>query len=254
MGGGKQRKETMERQSALSQQQEALGKYFMEQSKEGLAQRKQLQAPVIDYYTKLASGDPTQIMAASAVPLGNLAKMTQQAKANIMEMAPGAARTAALGQLSREAAGQQSTFLNQNYLSAFPALQGLASESGNVGLQTAGAGYRGVEGAASSNQQIMQAQQQQKASQLGLIGSLAGAAGSAVGGGGFSKLTNLFKKGGGSVAGAVSTPGIYPMEPDVEGASSFMPSISKMPIFNYQSSMPITPPSNFFRDYFGYGK
>ena len=182
MGGGKQRKETMERQTALSKQQEDLGKYFMEQSKEGLAQRKQLQSPVIDYYTKLASGDPTQIMTASAVPLGNLAKMTQQAKANIMEMAPGAARTTALAQLNREAGGQQSTLLNQAYLSAFPALQGLASESGNTGLQTAGAGYRGVEGAASSNKDIMQIQQQQKASQLGLIGSLAGAAGGIAGG------------------------------------------------------------------------
>ena len=169
----------------------------MEQSKEGLAQRKQLQAPVIDYYTKLASGDPTQIMTASAVPLGNLAKMTQQAKANIMEMAPGAARTAALGQLGREAGGQQSTLLNQAYLSAFPALQGLAAESGSTGLQTAGAGYRGVEGAASSNKDIMQIQQQQKASQLGLIGSLAGAAGGAIGGlGGLSKM---FGKGAGAV-------------------------------------------------------
>ena len=182
MGGGKQRKETQQRQVGLSQQQEELGRYFMEQSKEGLAQRKQLQAPVIDYYTKLASGDPTQIMSASAVPIGNLAKMTQQARASIMEMAPGAARTAALGQLGRETAGQQSTLLNQAYLSAFPALQGLATESGSTGLQSAGAGYSGIGAAANTNQQIMQAQQQQKASQLGLIGSLAGAAGSIAGG------------------------------------------------------------------------
>lgn len=182
MGGGKDRKASQQRQEGLSRTQEELGRYFMEQSKQDLAQRRQLQAPVVDYYTKLASGDPTQIMTASAAPLANLSRMTQQARANIMEMAPGAARTAALGQLGREAAGQQSTLLNQAYLSAFPALQGLASESGSTGLQTAGAGYSGIGAAANTNQQIMQAQQQQKASQLGLIGSLAGAAGSIAGG------------------------------------------------------------------------
>lgn len=182
MGGGKDRKASQQRQEGLSRTQEELGRYFMEQSKQDLSQRRQLQAPVIDYYTKLASGDPTQIMTASAAPLANLSRMTQQARANIMEMAPGAARTAALGQLGREAAGQQSTLLNQAYLSAFPALQGLASESGGVGLQTAGAGYSGIGAAANTNQQIMQMQQQQKASQLGLLGSMAGLAGGLAGG------------------------------------------------------------------------
>lgn len=182
MGGGKDRKASQQRQEGLSRTQEELGRYFMEQSKQDLSQRRQLQAPVIDYYTKLASGDPTQIMTASAAPLANLSRMTQQARANIMEMAPGAARTAALGQLNRESAGQQATFLNQAYLSAFPALQGLASESGSTGLQTAGAGYSGIGAAANTNQQIMQMQQQQKASQLGLLGSLAGAAGGIAGG------------------------------------------------------------------------
>ena len=234
MGGGKQRKETMERQTALSKQQEDLGKYFMEQSKEGLAQRKQLQAPVIDYYTKLASGDPTQIMTASAVPLGNLAKMTQQAKANIMEMAPGAARTTALAQLNREAGGQQSTLLNQAYLSAFPALQGLASESGNTGLQTAGAGYRGVEGAASSNKDIMQIQQQQKASQLGLIGSLAGAAGSIAGG---------FMGGGGKKTGGGG--GFYSSDVfNLPTASAMSSSIPQSILQYYQQNRPVYIPGS----------
>lgn len=192
MGGGSKRKAAEQEQRNIYQQQKDLADFFMGQSKEELARRREMQKPVIDRYTRLASGDPSQVMAESAVPLGNLAKMTQQAKANIMEMAPGAARTAALGQLSREAGGQQSTLLNQAYLSAFPALQGMASETGSFGLQQAGAGYRGIEGAGATNKQLMDTYQQQKASQLGLIGSLAGTAGSMFGAGMFGG------KGGGS--------------------------------------------------------
>lgn len=199
MGAGN-RKASQQRQEGLSRTQEEMGRFFMDQSKQDLAQRRQLQAPVIDHYTQLASGDPTKLMTASAVPLGNLARATQQARANIMEMAPGAARTAALGQLGREAGGQQAALLNQQYLSAFPALQGLAAESGSTGLSTAGAGYRGVEGAASTNQQIMQIQQQQKASQLGLLGSMAGLAGGLVTGGLMGG-----KGGAGGAAGAAKT-------------------------------------------------
>lgn len=196
MGAGN-RKASQQRQEGLSRTQEEMGRFFMDQSKQDLAQRRQLQAPVIDYYTQLASGDPSKLMTASAVPLGNLSRATQQARANIMEMAPGAARTAALGQLGREASGQQAALLNQQYLSAFPALQGLAAESGSAGLSSAGAGYRGVEGAASTNQQIMQIQQQQKASQLGLLGSMAGLAGGLVTGG--------LMGGKGGAAGAAKT-------------------------------------------------
>ncbi len=228
MGGGKQRKETQQRQQALSQQQEELGKYFIEQSKEGLAQRQKLQAPAVDYYTQLASGDPTKIMSASAIPLANLTRMTQQARGNIMEMAPGAARTAALGQLGREAAGQQSSMLNQAYLSAFPALQGLASEAGGIGLQSAGAGYRGIESAGATNQQIMQMQQQQKASQLGLIGSLAGAAGNIATGGG---LSGLFNRGGGS-----ATPAMANLPTST--ANPFMTSLSGYRLPSYMPGSP----------------
>lgn len=253
MGGGKERKATQQRQEALSQQQEQLGKFFMDQSKEALAQRQKLQAPVIDYYTQLASGDPSKVMAASAVPLGNLAKMTQQAKANIMEMAPGAARTAALGQLNREAGGQQATTLNQAYLSAFPALQGLAAESGSTGLQEAGAGYRGTEGAAASNQQIMQAQQQQKASQLGLIGSLAGAAGSIAGG-------FLGGKGGGGGIGKPTDLSRLPVSTAINPVLSYyqqnpitMPSYGT---FNYQNPLNYQTPQlpTTASSYFSYGK
>ncbi len=204
MGGGNKRRAAEQEQRNIFQQQKDIADFFMGQSKEELARRREMQKPVYDYYMKLASGDPTQIMTASAVPLANLSKMTQQAKANIMEMAPGAARTAALGQLNREAAGQQSTFLNQSYLSAFPALQGLAAESGSMGLQTGGAGFRGIEGAANTNKQLMDIYQQQKASQGQLIGSLASMAGTvATGGmGGGAGLLSLFKKQPGIPSGA----------------------------------------------------
>lgn len=253
MGAGN-RKASQQRQEGLSKQQEEMGRFFMDQSKQDLAQRRQLQAPVVDYYTQLASGDPTKMLAAAAVPIGNLSRATQQARANIMEMAPGAARTAALGQLGREAGGQQASFLNQAYLSAFPALQGLAAESGSAGLSSAGAGYRGVEGAASTNNQIMQMQQQQKASQLGLLGSMAGLAGSLATGG-------LMSGKGGAAGGAAKawspkdlapaipqfatslgslsmpTMGGVPIQPAGSSLFSGFPGFSGSPSpFNYQST------------------
>lgn len=182
MGGGSKRKAAEQEQRNIYQQQKDLADFFMGQSKEELARRREMQKPVVDYYTQLASGDPSKILTASAVPLGNLAKMTQQAKANIMEMAPGAARTAALGQLSREAVGQQATILNQGFFGGLEGMKQLAGEAGTMGLQQAGAGYRGIEGAGATNKQLMDTYQQQKASQLGLIGSLAGAAGGIAGG------------------------------------------------------------------------
>lgn len=233
MGGGKQRNETRQRQQALSQQQEELGRYFMEQSQKDLAQRRALLDPVISRYSKLASGDPTQIGMAAAPEIANLEQQARQMRANIMEMAPGAARNAALGMSEREMAGRRASVLNQAYLSAFPALQGIASESGSMGLQSAGAGYRGVEGATASNKDVMLAQQQDKASQLGLIGSLAGVAGTAVGGGGM--LSNIFKKGTSGVTGSVTNAA----SPSLVGRmASFVPSINVPvnPTYNFPSS------------------
>jgi hypothetical protein len=98
-------------------------------------------------------------------------------------MPRGAARDFAISGIDRDAYGQSANFLNQAFLSSFPALAGLATEDSGIGLQQLGAGYRGIEGAAGTNNQIQQVQQQQKASQLGLFGNLAGmAAGVATGG------------------------------------------------------------------------
>lgn len=233
MGGGKDRKASQQRQEGLSRTQEELGRYFMDQSKQDLAQRRQLLDPVISRYSKLASGDPTQIGMAAAPEIANLEQQARQARANIMEMAPGAARNAALGMTERDLAARRSAILNQSYLSAFPALQGLASESGSTGLQAAGAGYSGIGAAASTNKDVMLAQQQEKASQLGLIGSLAGVAGTAVGSGGM--LGNIFKRGTSGVAGTATNA----VTPSLAGRmSSFIPSIS-MPInptYNLPSS------------------
>jgi len=219
MGAGN-RKESKQRQQGLSNYQEESGRFFMDQSKQELEQRRKIQAPVIERYTKLASGDPTEIMAASAVPLGNLAKATQQARANIMEMAPGAARTAALGQLGRESGGQQASFLNQSYLSAFPALQGLATESASTGLSAAGAGYRGVEGAATTNKGIMDTQQAEKASQLGLVGSLAGMAGS---------IATAGMMGGGKAGGGLSSAKSWSPSSIMQGSLSYAPALLAAP-------------------------
>lgn len=184
MGGGKERKETQNIQRSIRDQQLEQGRQQFDQSQTRMASFDRLRQPAINYYSGLASGDPSKMLTAAAVPLGNLSRSAAGARESAMNTMPrGAARDFAISGIDRDAYGQSASFLSQAFLSSFPALAGMATEDSGIGLQQLGAGMRGVEGAASTNNGIQQVQQQQKASQLGLFGNLAGmAAGAATGG------------------------------------------------------------------------
>lgn len=184
MGGGKERKASRDMQSNIAREQQATSRQYLDLATQEQAHRKALQQPTIDFYSKIVGGDPNARMTAAAVPLGDIAKGSRGARESIMDSVPrGAGRNFALAQNENQKYSQSADYLNKAFMSAFPALSGLGTEAGQVGLQNTGAGMRGAEAAANTNQGVMQSQQAQKAAQLGLIGSLAGAAGSAATGG-----------------------------------------------------------------------
>lgn len=184
MGGGKERKASMQMQTQIANDQNATSKEYLNLAKQEQANRTELQQPSIDHYMKLISGNPSERMNAVAVPLGDLAKTTKSAREAAYETSPrGAARDFALSQIPMQQSSQAAELLNTAYNSAFPALSGLGTEAGQVGLQQTGAGMRSGEAAGQTNQSVMNAQQQAKASQLGMIGSLAGLGASAATGG-----------------------------------------------------------------------
>jgi len=175
MGGGKERKASMQMQGDIARQQNQVSQDYLGLAKQEQANRTALQKPAIDYYTRLISSNPAERMNAMAIPLGDIAKATRSAKESVYDSVPrGAARDFAASQLPMQQASQSATELNKAYNGAFPALSSIGTEAGQIGLQQTGAGMRSSEAAAGTNAGIMQNQQQQKASQLGMIGSLAG--------------------------------------------------------------------------------
>lgn len=183
MGGGKERKASMDMQSGIARDQLATSKQYLDLATQEQGRRSTLQQPTIDFYSKIVSGDPNARMTAAAVPLGDIAKGARGAREGIMDSVPrGAGRDFALAQNENQKYSQSADYLNKAFMGAFPALAGLGTEAGQVGLQNTGAGMRGAEAGANTNSGVLQTQAQQKAAQLGVIGSLAGAGGAAAGG------------------------------------------------------------------------
>ena len=212
MGGGRERKESENFQKDIRKTQFDQGQSQIAQSAASIESGNRLRQPSIDYYTRMSSGDPGAMLTAAAVPLGNLSRSAAGAKESIRDTVPrGAARDFAMANVDRDAYGQSAGFLNQAFLSSFPALQALASEQTGTGLQQLGAGYRGIEGSASTNNQIQQIQQQKKASQMGLIGNLAGMAAAPLTGG----LTAML----GGMGGGARSGGSLPVGPNSSASS-----------------------------------
>ena len=198
MGGGKERKASMQLQTDLAKQQAQTGQEYLGLAKGEQARRLEYQQPSVDFYKKLTGTDPTARMTAVAPALADQAKAARSAQGAIMEGPRGVGRDYALSQLPVQQYQQGADYLNKAYMGAFPALAGLGTEAGSTGLQMTGAGLRGSEAAGNTNQGVMQAQSQQKAAQLGMIGSIAGLGASAVTGGfgggkGGGSFMNLFK-------------------------------------------------------------
>lgn len=170
----------MDMQSGIARDQLATSKQYLDLATQEQGRRNTLQQPSIDFYSKITSGDPNARLTAAAIPIGDIARGARGARENIMDSVPrGAGRDFALAQNENQKYSQSADYLNKAFMGAFPALAGLGTEAGQVGLQNTGAGMRGAEAGANTNAGVMQTQQQQKAAQLGVIGSLAGAGGQA---------------------------------------------------------------------------
>ncbi len=188
MGGGKERKASQDLQTSLAREQAENSRKQLDLAQSEMGRRHDLQRPAVDQFMRLLSSNPSERMVASSIPIGQISQQSRVAKESIYDSVPhGAARQAALAQIPRDQASQTSQMLNNAYMSAFPALAGLGTESGQVGLQQTGAGMRSSEAAAQTNNSVIDAQQRQKAATLGMLGSLAGTAGGAIAGSGAGK-------------------------------------------------------------------
>lgn len=197
MGASKTLKQAQGTQQSLVNQSLDLSHKQGINADQNLAQRTELNKYPIDFYTSLASGDPAKMLTAAAVPLSNIAKQAQSAKGAIQDQLPaGATRQFALAQLEKDKYGKNADFLNQAYLSSFPALQGIAKDSGDMALQQTGAQFRAIEGAGNENQAVIQSETQRQAAKMGMIGQLAGVAGGVATGSLTGGLGGIFKSAG----------------------------------------------------------
>lgn len=183
MGASKTLKQAYTRQNDLTNTYQGLGGSLTGQAQDSFNTRNSLIKQPTDFYSSLASGDPTKMLAAAAPGISNISKSAQSAKGAIYDTVPaGAGRQFSLGQLERDKFSKGADFLNQAYMSSFPALQGIASDTGNFGLQQLGGGMNSFQGAMQGNQGVIQSETQRQAAKMNMIGSLAGIAGGAIGG------------------------------------------------------------------------
>jgi len=188
MGGPK--KEDVSAERGAYQNLTATGNQVLGQGQANIAKQTEYQQPLVNYLKSLMTNQGSRV-AANAVPIGQIAQGTAQARESILDSTPaGAGRDFALAGLKRDQAAQTSGLLNSTYLSAFPTLANVGNVDASTGLQQLGGGIRGLEGGAQGLGQINQRAAQQKQSTMGLRGGLAGAAGKIATGG-------LFGGGGG---------------------------------------------------------
>jgi hypothetical protein len=194
MGGGASQTDKNQ-MSSISQQQASTASSMTALGQQQLARGTQLQQPMVDYLTKIISGDKNALTSATSAQTGQIAKAAQASQENIYDQIPaGAGRDVALAQNTMNKNSSTASFLNQAYQSAFPALANMGTSVANTGLQEVGGGLNAFSGAANTTGQVMQADQQSKASTMGLFGSLAGMAGMAASGG----VSKLMSGGGGA--------------------------------------------------------
>lgn len=177
MGASQRLKNSENIQSGIVQKNLDLSAANAAGANQAFDQRSSLLKLPTDYYTKLASGDRTKMLEAAAPGISNISKQFQSTRGAIGDsVAPGAARDFAIASTFRDQAGKNADFLNQAYMSSFPALQGMASDAGNFGLQREGAAMGSLNSGFQQNQAVMQAELDKKKEKMGMIGSLAGLA------------------------------------------------------------------------------
>jgi hypothetical protein len=165
-------------QLALSQQQQATAEQTYGAVSPGLQTAE-------NYYTSLASGDPTKIMAAIGPAVSQIGSQTQQAKTQITESTPrGGAQNLALAEADISKAGQVGNLATQSYTGAFPALAQLFQGGAGISVNQIANAIASASGAGTTTANIGQEQSSAKASTMGLLGSMSTAAGTAFEGAG----------------------------------------------------------------------
>lgn len=182
MSGRDKTAETQTRQ--LAAQQQANSEAQIKASNDRIAKMDAISAPTIDWYTKLASGDPNSINTALSVPLANLRKSQTATESQIFDSVPeGPLRDFMSMSAKRDANANVANLKNQAVVGAYDKLPGLAAPEGQIALQQLGAGSRFGEAAVSTNQGLMDQAQKRKAATLGMVGQMAALGGSIATGG-----------------------------------------------------------------------
>jgi hypothetical protein len=176
MGGGPS--STEQAQINLQQQQASLGQQEFTASQARMGQADKIMQPAIDFWQEIFSGDPTTMLKAAAPAVGQITSGEQASEAQIMNsMAPGAARDLAVLQAKMGKNSQIAGTLSNLWGSAPGALEQIAAAEQGVALQQTGAGLRGLEGASSTGNTVLQADAARQQAKASLWGSIFGAAG-----------------------------------------------------------------------------
>jgi hypothetical protein len=177
MGGGpgsgatQTQNQLTQQELAISQQQQTNANQLFQLSLPGFQTAE-------NYYSQLASGNPSAIFSATAPAVGAINTASQGAAQQIAQNMPrGGAEQLAQAQLQQQRAGQVGNLQTQAYTGAFPALASLASGGLGLSANTIANAISAGSAGASSNAELMQAQAQGKGATTGLLGSLAQAGG-----------------------------------------------------------------------------
>jgi hypothetical protein len=187
MGGNSTANQAEQEQLQIAQQNQSLDQQYAATAQQYLQYGQQLQQPLVNFDTALASGNPTQVMQAAAPGLANITQGGQQATEQIYNNVPaGAGRQEALSQVPISTYGQSASYLNNIVNAAPQQLAQLGAGQLSLGTTQEGAAQGAGSLATSSAGGAAQEANQGKAATLGFLGSLAGAAGSAASGTDFS--------------------------------------------------------------------
>lgn len=188
MGGGPS-ESTLNQQQNISSQQQQISSESEARAQQQYDQSQALAQPLIAQQTKLATGSPSDVLAAAMPTISQISGGYQGAKQSIMNsLPPGAARDTALANLETQKATSIGS-TEANLVQGAPSvLANLGAGAGAFSVQELGGALSGLTGASSTNNTVLQAQTQQQAAKLGLAGSALGGVGEAAGGGVFGKL------------------------------------------------------------------
>lgn len=165
----KAQEQTAASQTALAQDQQKKSDQLFELSFPGVQKAS-------DYYTKLSTGDPSEIQRAIAPGVQQITNARDQAKKNIMSQTPrGGEQNLALSEADINAASAIGGAGLQAYESSFPALASLGQGGLGISINEVANALAGFSGASHTEANIANQQAAGKAATLGFWGSLAGA-------------------------------------------------------------------------------